>query len=145
MGKARAGFERILYYDGTPGSTAATIVDHVVDVDVNKGGDTFDTTDRGDSASIPIVTAQRVSRTCELTFSARYYDSDAKMAALIAAAEAGSDVALKVVRYSGGLTEVDADFSLTYASAGKLADGQLIEFTATLSRDSGRTPVIVSA
>jgi len=144
MAKSRAGWERILY-KGAAGATAATLVDRVVDVDVNKDVTRVETTDRGDGTIVPIETHQVVSRQCEVTFTLRYYDSDAKIADLIAAAETGADRAIKVVRRTGGLTEVDADVNLSYSSPGKLKDGMLVEFTAQLSQDSGRTPVIVSA
>jgi len=144
MAKSRAGWERILYKDAA-GATAATIVDHVVDCDVNKNAVRTETTDRGDGTAVPIETHQVVARQCEVTFTMRYYDSDAKIADLIAAAETGEDRAIKVVRRSGGLTEVDADMNLSYTSPGKLKDGMLVEFTAQLSQDSGRAPVIVSA
>lgn len=144
MTKARAGWERVLYY-GTAGTTAATLVDYVIDVSVDKTNTQEETTDRGDGTAIPIDTFQVVSRACEVTFSMRYYDDDAKVAALIAAAETGADVAIKVLRNLGGKTEVDADVKLSYTSPGELKGGMPVEFTATMSKDSGRNPVIVSA
>ncbi len=144
-GKSRAGWERMLY-KGTKGSTASTLCTHIVDVDVDKsGGAETETTDRGSGTALPVETAQPVSLACNLTFSTRFYESDEIVRDLIAKAEAGTEMALKVVRRNGGYVEVDADFYLKYTSGGKLKDGMLIEFTTILSQDSGRAPVIVSA
>lgn len=137
MAKARAGWERIIYY-GTAGSTAATQLTHATDVDVNKPKERTDTTDRGDGSAIPRGTQQVVQRNAEITFKYRYYDSDAVGAALIAVAESGADIAIKVERYSGGPTEFDGDVTLDLNSPGPLTGGMELEFTATPSQDSGR-------
>lgn len=141
---AYAGWQRMIYA-GAAGGAASTLLEHAVDVNVNKPTETTETTDRGDGTEIPINTQQVVARGCEVSFTTRYYDSDAAVADLIAAAEEGEPRALKVLRANGGTQEVDADFNLSYDTPGALKDGMLISFTATLNRDYGRMPDIVSA
>jgi len=142
--KAFAGWQRMIYA-GPPGSTASTLLEHAVDIGVNKATEEVDTSDRGDGTELPFNTFQPVARGAEVTFSTRYYDSDAILADLIAAAETGEAMALKIIRANGGTQEVDADFNLSYNSPGGLKDGMVIEFTGTLSRDYGRMPDIESA
>jgi len=144
LDKALAGWERMIYA-GAAGGAASTLLEHAVDVNLNKTTEVTETTDRGDGTEIPINTEQVVARGCEVTFSTRYYDSDATVIDLIAAAETGEPRALKVLRANGGTQEVDADFNLSYDSPGGLKDGMLIDFTCTLNRDYGRMPDIESA
>jgi len=144
MGVVR-GNQRVLY-KGTAGSTATTQVLHVSDIDVDKsGGATIETTDRGDGTTIPIETHEPATRACALSFICAYYDDDVILRDLIAAAEAQTPRAIKVCRKVGGYVEVDADMTLKYTSPAKLKDGMPVEFTAMLSKDSGRDPVIESA
>ena len=83
MAKARAGWERKIYY-GTAGSAAATQLTHATDVDVQKAKTRVETTDRGDGSSVPRKTEQVVQRECQISFKYRYWDSDAVISALIA-------------------------------------------------------------
>ena len=143
----QSGWERLLYY-GVAGSTAATQITTAKGVNVDRSGTAFHSTKvRGDGSALPIETERPTDRKCVVTFTIPYDSTDATLASLIAAAEADAptDVALKVDRASGGLTEVDADFYLEYTSPGELEDGMDVEFTGHLSRDSGRTPTVVSA
>jgi len=58
---------------------------------------------------------------------------------LIASAETGVAIAIKVERYNGSDTEFDGDCLMEFTSPGALKDGQLMEFTATPTQDLGRT------
>ena len=135
---SHAEWERQLFH-GTAGSTASTQCTHVTSIEVQVDADRWDTTDRGDGSAIPFETFSPVTRKQGLTFTTNYYSSDAPTSALIAAAEAQTLIALKVVRYSGGDTMVDTDFSLTYTSPGGMKEGQPLNFTAYPSKDN-RTP-----
>lgn len=138
MAKARAGWERRIYY-GTAGSTAAIQITHATDVNIQKSKTRVSTTDRGDGSGIPRHTEQVVEKLAQITFSYRFYDSDSVVQALIAAAEAGTDLAIKVQRWASGPTEFDGDCTLEMNSPGPLAGDMVIEFTCVPSRDSGRT------
>jgi hypothetical protein len=135
MAKKRAGWERMLYY-GVAGATASTLISYATDIDVG-GAPTFaDTSDRGDGTAVPKKTEQVVQIAAEVTFSVRYKDGDATIAALLAAYRTGAAVAIKVVRYSGGETEFDGDVYLEANSPGPLTDGQVIEFTGHPTDDN---------
>jgi len=138
MAKARAEWERLLY-EGTAGSAAATQVTHVQKIDFNIEHETFETTDRGTGAAIPKKTEQVVKLIAAITFDIVYHDSDTPTNAMIAVAESGGDIALKIVRYTGGDTMFDGDVTLKYTSPGGLEAGQILSFTATPTQDSGRT------
>ena len=144
LDKAQAGWERQVFV-GPPGGTASTQLLHLIDAGVSKRNERTETTDRGDGTEIPISTQQTVARGAEATFSVRYYASDSDVADLIAAAEEGEPRAIKILRSADGVQELDADVDLDYDSPGGLKDGMPIDFTATLNRDYGRMPDIVSA
>jgi len=138
MAKKRAGWERMLYR-GTAGSTAGTLVDdNVIDIDVG-GSQTFSgTTDRGAGTNPPKETEQLVALSLTLSFSMLYKDGDTNMSAFLAAARTGTAIAIKVLRISGGETEVDGDFYLEYDSPGPLSGGQEVTFTCHATDDGAR-------
>ena len=138
MAKARAGYERLLY-EGTAGSTAATQITHASNINMGNAKERWETTDRGDGSAVPKKTEQVVALSAVITFDIIYHDSDTPTNALIAVAESGGDIALKIVRYTGGDTEFDGDVSLDYDSPGGLKEGQVLSFTAFPSQDSGRS------
>ena len=138
MAKARAGWERVLYYDSPGGATATTILDHAVDINVDKTNEKTDTTDRGAGTSVPKGTEQTVKLVRSITFSYRYYDGSAVVADLLAAAETGTPIAILVNRYVGGEVEFDGDCIIDFTSPGGLTDGQLMDFTCSPSQDLGR-------
>lgn len=137
MAKARAGWERQVLI-GTAGSTASTQLTHVVDANVDKGVERADETDRGDGSAVPKKHEMAVQRTRGVSWTYRYYDSDANMATLLAALHAGTPIAVKIVRIDSGDTEFDGDVTLDYSSPGPLADGMVIEFTGVPTRAAGR-------
>lgn len=139
MAKKRAGWERLLLH-GTAGSTAATAVDdNVADIDIGGGNSFSDTTDRGDGSAVPKETEQVVRIKHTPSWTMKYYDGDTNVAAFLAAARAGTGIAIKVVRYTGGETEFDGDVYLDYESPGPLDGGMEITFTGHPTDDYGRT------
>lgn len=130
MAKKRMGWERIIYR-GTAGSTAATQIDaNVVDIGMTHSPEYVEDTQRGDGSSPPkrseqLVTLNKVPG----PFSMIYRDGDTNMAALLTAADAGTAVAIKIIRNSGGSTEFDGDCHLDYDSPGGLKEGQVVTFT----------------
>ncbi len=138
MPRPHRGYERLLY-EGTAGTTAATQVTHATNVNISNPKERWETTDRGDGSAIPKKTEQVVALAAEITFDIVYHDGDSPTSAMIAVAESGGDIALKIVRYTGGDTEFDGDVTLDYSSPGGLKEGQILSFTAYPTQDSGRT------
>jgi hypothetical protein len=62
-----------------------------------------------------------------------FKDGDANMAAIVTAADAGTLLAFKIERHSGGITEFDGDCHIGYDSPGGLKEGQVVTFTLTPS------------
>lgn len=138
MAKKRAGWERIIYR-GTAGSTAATQINtHVGDINITHSNEYNETTDRGDGSAVPKMTEQLVKQSAEITFTMQYEDSEAHMVALLAAAQAGTVLAFKIIRRSGGVTEFDGDCYVDYESPGELSGGQEVTFTLHPTDDGGR-------
>lgn len=138
MAKKRAGWERIAYY-GVAGSTASTVIDLATDIDLGLTPTFSPTTTRGDGTAIPKQTEQVTELVAGPSFSVRYKDGDATVAALLAAARTGAPVALKIVAYSGGHTEFDGDVYLEANATGPLTGERVIEFTCHPTDDAGRT------
>lgn len=138
MPKPRAGWERKIYI-GTAGSTAATLLNKgVTDVDIQKTPDKEETTDRGDGSAVPRKHYQVVARDCEVKWKQRYWDGDANLNTVLAAAEAGTGLAIKVERIASGEVEFDGDCIVEMNSPGPLSGGMEIEFTAVPTQDYGR-------
>lgn len=138
MAKKRAGWERQIYR-GAAGSTASTHIDtHVGDVNLTHSNEYNETTDRGDGSAVPKMTEQLVKQTAEITFTMQYEDSEAHMVALLAAAQAGTPLAFKIIRMSGGVTEFDGDCYIDYETPGELTGGQIVTFTLHPTDDGGR-------
>ena len=139
MGAYSPGYKRRIFY-GTAGTTAATLIEDAVDIDVTGANSRFDTTVRGDSLSVPIHTegVDQLNRT--VSFGMRYDPDDATTANLIAAEKTGAGVAIKVERASGGEVEYDGDVTLNLTSPGPLVGGMDLTFECVPSRDYGRVP-----
>ncbi len=137
MGKSRAGWERQVHYDNTPGSTATTqLTTGLVDANVNVTHETYKTTDRGNGSAIPKGSQQVVEVNCEVTLTMRYHDGVTDITNIIAHARAGTTFALLATRRSGGLVEFDGDVQATLDHPGPLTEGQLMTFVCTPNNDS---------
>lgn len=134
----RAGWERMLYV-GTAGSTAAVLVEDAKDVNLDPGSETHDTTVRGDGTSVPKQTGNIHVLTRAVSFGFLYNDGVSPLDVILAAARAGTALAIKIVEYNGGDTEFDGDCFLSISSPGPIADGQNVEVTCTPTRSAGRT------
>lgn len=133
----RMGFEGILYY-GVAGSTAATQLTNTRDItetfDIEEG----DTTIRGDGTAAPIKTSRVTARGYEIAFQMLAKSDDASFLALMAAAVAGTPVALRSKLYSSGLG-YDGDVILSWSHGKPLKGEQTVDFTAK-PNDDNRTP-----
>lgn len=137
MAVKKMGFEGKIYY-GAAGSTAATEITNVRDITEGFSTEKGETTVKGDGSAPPIVTNRVGSRGYEITFQCLYKSDDSTLLALIAAAVAGTPVALRTKAYSSGLG-VDADFILDYSQGKPYKGEQTLDFTAVLN-DDNRAP-----
>ena len=141
MAKKRAGWEG-MFYRGAAGSTASTLVSaNVVNLDPGVGGfDFIDQPTRGDGTTLPQMDEQPVKRNAAPTLTMVYYDTDANIAAFLAAADASAPtaVAVKYVRYNGGDTQFDGDVYVEYSAPGEIANGQEVSFTFHPTSAGGR-------
>lgn len=130
MAKKRAGWERMIYR-GTAGSTAATLITpNVVDIGMSAPTEFVENTTRGAGTSLPKKSEMPVALSkVPGPLVMEYHDTDAHMAALLVAADAGTTIAIKVVRINGGSTEFDGDVYLEYDSPGGLKEGMQVTFT----------------
>jgi hypothetical protein len=130
MAKKRAGWERMIYRDAA-GNTAATLITpNVVDIGMSHVPEFVENTTRGAGTAAPkrseqLVALNKVPGPLVMT----YYDGDAHMAALLVAANAVTEVAIKIIRYNGGETEFDGDVLLEFDAPGGLKEGQNVTFT----------------
>lgn len=140
MAKKRAGWERKIYWGSPPGSTAGThISKNVIDIGMSNTPEYFESTQRGDGTGPPKKSEQLVTRAkVPGPFSMIYEDGDANMAALVTAADAGTGLAIKIERYTGGTTEFDGDCYIGFDSPGGLKEGQVVTFTLNPTDDYGR-------
>ena len=136
----RMGWERRFYY-GTAGSTAATQLTCVRDVEYDNGVEYGDITDGGDGSHIPYGDSRPVKISPKITFGLLNKDSDTGLAALLAAARATTpDNQIKALRFidkSGG-TGFDGDCYLKVKLGAPMGGEQVYEFEATPTLDGGR-------
>jgi hypothetical protein len=129
-----------MIYRGTAGSTAATLITpNVVDIGMSNAPERWESTSRGAGATPP----KKVERIACLVktpgpFTMIYDDTDTHMAALVTAATAGTAIAIKIIRKTGGVTEFDGDVTLEYDAPGGLKDGQVVTFTLAPTDEAGR-------
>jgi hypothetical protein len=137
------GYERQLFY-GTAGSTATNQLTNVLDINHDVSLNFGSTTVRGDGTSLPIETEKPTSRKPSISWSMRDQPNDSHLAILRAAAKAGTPVALVVKEFnSAGVatTIFDGDCNITVSEKHPLNGEATFDFSASASRDRGRTPV----
>lgn len=133
-GVTKLGPDGILYY-GAAGSTAATVVTTIRDVTIKTDPTKADTSSR-DSI---MDTEQTVGLKVSIDFEMLNKSTNSVLTALLAAAAAGSAVALKTRDYSGG-RGWDGDFTLSAENGQPYRGEQTYKFTATPSDASARVP-----
>lgn len=134
MGVTKLGPDGILYY-GTTGTTPSTVVNHIRDVTIKTDPTKADTSSR-DSM---LDTEETVGLKVSIDFEMLNKSSNAVLTALLAAAAAGSAVALKTRDYSGGRGWL-GDFELSVENGQPYRGEQTYKFTATPSSKSDRVP-----
>lgn len=130
---ARMGFEG-LAYQGTKGSTAATLISNRVDISCDTDPQMAPTTVAGAGASPPIesegVTAIKFSCTIKM----KNVASDTSLSALRTCAAAGTAIALRLKDYSAG-KGYDGDCNVKESFGGNLNGEQTFDFTLTPNND----------
>jgi hypothetical protein len=141
---ALMGFEKIVYI-GTAGTTAATQVLDLVNVKVTSSPQYGSTTNRGDGATVPVVSKRAVSIETTVTFNALNVPANTHLATLKAAAIATTPssrlIAMKVVDVASGTVEFDRDVDLSIDRDAQLSAEQDCAFVATTDRTL-RAPVV---
>ncbi len=138
----KAGYQAILYY-GAAGSTASTQVTGAKDIKYDVTPNADSDRSRGDGSSVPIETGVVTYRDVALTFSMVNNPSDTTLTALIAAARAGTAIALRYIPASGG-TGLDADCFLSVSSNSPLDGTGVVDFALVKLDKTLRTPALNS-
>lgn len=133
----KMGFRGEAFY-GVAGATAATRITESRDISYDFDPENGDTTTRGNSDVPPIETGSVTSRKVSLTIQMVNKSSDPVLAAMLAAAYAGTPVAIRLKDYAAG-KGFDGDVNLTVKHGMPLKGEQTYEFSATPNRDL-RTP-----
>lgn len=136
----KMGWEGELFY-GVAGSTAATKITNCRDESYNIEKEYGETTTRGDGSAPPIETQTCVARRVTITWTMINKPADTTLTALLAAAVAGTAVAIRTKSYSSG-TGFDGDCEVSANWSKPFKGEQTIEFTATPTLESGRTPLL---
>jgi len=136
----KMGFEGLTYY-GTAGSTASTPIVIIRDTTYSVDPTKASTTSKGAGTSAPIETEDVVSLKFSYDFNLTNDITDAAVAALWAAAVAGTPVALRTKDHASG-KGFDGDVTLSVKNGAPLAGEQTFDFTATPTKKSGRAPVL---
>lgn len=134
MSVYKQGFEGLLYY-GAAGSTAATAITNSRDITESFDTGEGETTVRGAGTSPPIESFHTTSRKYSIEWQMTMKSDDATLTALIAAAVAGTAVALRGKSYSSGLGP-DGDFNLKFKHGKPLKGEQTLDFSATPNNGS---------
>lgn len=134
----KMGFEG-LFYIGTAGSQATSLMENTRDITEGWEHETGDTTVRGDGTTRPIGTGDVTRINYSLEVTVLYDTADTLVQDLLDAAAAGEAVSVRTKAYATG-KGVDADATCAASRPMPLAGEQVITFTFTLNRGHGRAP-----
>lgn len=138
MGVTKMGFEGEIYY-GVAGSTGATQITNSRDITISLDPERGDTTVRGSGAAAPIGTKQVTGVNWSCDWNMLEKSDDTTLAALKAAAVAGTPVALRLKDHSAG-SGFDGDVTLSFRAGKPLKGEQTWDFTAEPTGESAREP-----
>lgn len=140
--ETKMGFEGKLYY-GAAGATAATLIERVRDVTIGLTPTKANTEARGDGSG-PVVESQRVvSIAASIQFTMVHNTADTALSALLAAAAAGTPIALRGKDHVAGKGP-DFDYILEVSNGQPVKGEQTYEFTASPTDEAGREPVLAN-
>jgi len=123
----KMGFEGEIYY-GAKGGTASTKLTNSRDITESFDIEEGDTTVRGAGTSPPIKTSRVTARSYSIEWTMLNNTTDTSLTALIAAAVAGTAVAVRTKSYSSGLG-YDGDMNISYKQGVPVAGEQTFQFT----------------
>lgn len=132
------GYERGFYY-GTAGSTAATQLTRARDVTYEVGNSQGEVTAAGAGSSPPIEVFRVATLTAKITWSMVNDSADTALTALLAAARAGTAVAIRLKSATGAGTGYDGDCNISVTQGAPYKGEQTVDFEAT-PNDELRTP-----
>lgn len=138
----KMAFEGQLYY-GVAGATAATLITNCRDVTIGIDPERGDTTVRGDGTSPAVNSSRVVALSASLEWTMLNKADDTTLAALLAAAAAGTPVALRGKDYAAGKGP-DMDYTLAVQNGQPHKGEQTYQFTAEPTDEAGRTPAVAS-
>jgi len=133
------GYEGKFYY-GVAGSTAATLIENVVNLDYSKDPERGNTTIRGDGSTPPIVTSRVTGLKPQIVWTMINQTADAALTAFRVAAATGAAIALRTKDHDSG-KGFDGDVTISEKEGQPLHGEQTFEFTAEATR-ALRTPQI---
>lgn len=133
----KSGYQGQIFY-GTAGTTAATQLTNVEDLNYNTDVELVETTTRSDGSSIPKKVEVPVGLTAEITWAMFMTTTDTSLTALIAAARTGAAVAIRTKSYSSGLG-FDGDCTLSVTHEMTLKGASKFNFKASPTDSAGRT------
>lgn len=132
------GFEGKLYI-GTAGSTAATLLTNVRDVQIARSTNKGNTTVRGDGTAPPVETQRVTRRIQSITWQMINDSDDTELETLRVADAAGTPVAVRMKDSATG-KGFDGDCIIEISEGQPLDGEQTFDITAVPTRESGRDP-----
>lgn len=134
------GYESKLYV-GPAGSAATNLVEQATDVDYDLALERGNTTVRGTSGNVPIMTQNATQRQVTITWSMVNDPSDAVLSTIIAACITGASLAVKLVTGSGA-TLFDGDCTVTKKYNAPLTGEGTYDFSAVPTKKAARLPTL---
>lgn len=135
----KMGFEGLLYY-GVAGATGATLITNSRDITESFDTGEGSTTERGAGTDPPIECGRVTSRKYSIDWQMQYKSDDTTLLALMAAAAAGTPVALRSKSFATG-KGYDGDVNVKWKHGKPLNGEQTLDFTATPNNDT-RSPLL---
>ena len=139
MPTKKMGFEGLLYYGpaGTIASQAVTLSRDITETfDIEEGP----TTVKGAGSVAPLETTRVTGRKYSVEFQTIYKSDDTIVLAMLAAAVAGTPVAIRTKAHTTGLG-YDGDMNLKWKWGKPLKGEQTVDFTGT-PNDDERAPLL---
>jgi len=135
----KMGFEGLAYY-GVAGNTAAVLITNRVDITLDVDPQMGDTTVAGAGAAPPVESEGVATIKFSATLTMKNSPTDTTLAALVAAACAGTPIALRLKDHSSG-KGYDGDVNVKMSSGRPLKGEQTFDFTFSPNR-SLRVPLL---
>ena len=137
------GYESLAYY-GAAGSTAATQITNMRKLSYSTKPKMAEVTTKGDGSTPPVTTHRPVGlEVDDCSWNMLNKTNDTTLTSLLAAANTGASVALRVIRSTGKLG-LDADVFISQKQGLDFDGEQTIDFKVEGLDESNRTPLLNS-